>query len=253
MSGRAVAIALLLAVAACSDSSEAVPTTALTTIPTGTEAAATTTAPQDEPAPETDTTTPQPSIAIALPATFDPTPAQAEGPYYPVAKPDDRDNNLLLVGDSTESAAGTPMEIVGLLLDTDGAPVAGATIEIWQVDASGIYDHPNDPGFEGRDLRFQGYGEATTDSAGMWSFLTLDPAVYEPRARHIHVKVVVDGAEVLTTQIYFEGDKDELSRDILAGRISEDALDLLTATYTEGTLSNGIDGVISTHVIVLDR
>ena len=166
-------------------------------------------------------------------------------------KPDDRDNDLLVVDGSTELPSGTPLEISGLLVDLDGTAIAGATIEIWQVDSRGVYDHPRDPGTESRDLRFQFYGEVVTDGDGLWRFLTLDPARYEPRPRHIHAKVKIDGDEVLTTQIYFEGDETELESDGLAAGAG-DQLDLLTASTTAGVLSNGLEGLVATHLFVID-
>ena len=106
-----------------------------------------TTAPEVTTLTETSTTPvePRPSPSaqdITLPAELRPTPRQAEGPYYPVSKPDDRDNDLLVLEGSAPTTIGTPLEISGLLVYDDGAPVRGAVVEIWQVDGQGIYDHP---------------------------------------------------------------------------------------------------------------
>lgn len=193
-----------------------------------------------------------PSAAdIALPDVLSATPSQGEGPYYPVTKPDDRDYDLLSVNEAVDFPAGTPLQISGLLVDTSGDPLVGAVIEIWQVDGYGIYDHPNYPGTENRDRRFQFYGEVLTDGDGFWTFLTLDPVLYESRPRHIHAKVKIDGIEVLTTQIYFEGDEEALAEDGLAAAAGA-GIDLLTAAAAPGTLSNGLDGLVATHVIVID-
>ena len=90
-----------------------------------------------------------------------------------------------------------------------------------------------------------------TDGAGFWTFLTLDPVVYETRPRHIHVKVRVEGTELLTTQIYFDGDP-LLDRDGIANSAGSD-LELLTTNAAPGTLSNGLDGLVARHLIVLSR
>ena len=71
--------------------------------------------------------------------------------------------------------------------------MSGGVVEIWQVDGQGIYDHPNAPDTDSRDPAFQFYGEAVTDAAGFWTFLTLDPVLYESRPRHIHVNVKIEG------------------------------------------------------------
>ena len=49
-----------------------------------------------------------------------------------------------LVG-STGTPAGEVVIFGGNIYDLNGLPVAGAVVEIWQTDNSGIYLHPNDP------------------------------------------------------------------------------------------------------------
>lgn len=184
------------------------------------------------------TTTAAPPATVAqaeLPLT--PTPAQQEGPYYPVARLDDQDNDLTVVDGLGGVAVGDVLLLKGTLLTTGGEPVAGATIEIWQTDASGIYLHPGDAGVADRDPFFQGAGVATVAEDGSWSFRTLNPGYYEPRPRHIHVKVHVDDRPVLTTQIYFSDDPQAADIDAL----------LVAKIETSG------DELIATHRIVLTR
>jgi protocatechuate 3,4-dioxygenase beta subunit len=106
------------------------------------------------------------------------------------------------------TAGGDLLVLYGHVLDASGAPLSGYTVEIWQVDANGIYDHPGDANTANRDPGFQFYGTALTDENGLFAFRTIVPARYEPRPRHIHFKVKKDGAEVLTSQFYFSGDAD---------------------------------------------
>jgi protocatechuate 3,4-dioxygenase beta subunit len=134
------------------------------------------------------------------------TPAQQEGPYYPVEKPADHDNDLVQLSGATALPAGQILEFGGTVYDAGGYPLEGAVVEIWQTDASGVYLHPNDPGTENRDRNFQFYGEALTGPNGVYEFRTIVPGLYEPRPRHIHVKVKRDGQELLTTQFYFAGE-----------------------------------------------
>lgn len=63
------------------------------------------------------------------------------------------------------------------------------------------------------------------------------------------MKIKIDGAEVLTTQIYFDGDP-LLDGDGLAAAAG-DELALLTTNAVPGTLSNGQRGLVARHVIVL--
>ncbi len=131
------------------------------------------------------------------------TPAQQEGPYYTVDKPAERDNDLTSVQGATGTPAGTIVEFGGTVYAATGMPIEGAVIEIWQTDDQGIYLHPGDRNTASRDPNFQFYGEAVTDATGHYEFRTILPGEYEPRPRHIHVKVRLDGEEVLTTQFYF--------------------------------------------------
>jgi protocatechuate 3,4-dioxygenase beta subunit len=140
------------------------------------------------------------------------TPSQQEGPYYTVEKPADRDSDLVDFAGAAAAPAGQVLFLNGVVYDASGLPVEGVVIEIWQTDDSGVYLHPNDPGTGRRDPNFQFYGEATTGGDGVYSFRTILPGVYEPRPRHIHVKVKRDGVELLTTQFYF-GDEVSFSGD----------------------------------------
>lgn len=134
------------------------------------------------------------------------TPSQAEGPYYPVQKPDDRDHDLTSVPSASSLPAGQRLLLQGRVYDRNGQPLEGVLIEIWQTDANGIYLHPGDANTARRDPNFQFYGEALTAADGSYSFLTIIPGEYEPRPRHIHVKIKRDGSELLTTQFYFPDD-----------------------------------------------
>lgn len=101
---------------------------------------------------------------------------------------------------------GELLILYGHVLDESGQPLNGYAVEIWQVDANGSYDHPNDPSAGNRDRNFQFYGTSMTDENGLFAFRTIVPARYEPRPRHIHFKVKKDGQTVLTSQFYIAGD-----------------------------------------------
>lgn len=135
------------------------------------------------------------------------TPNDTEGPFYPVEKQTDEDNDLINVKGKSGSAKGDVLNLTGVVLNQNGAPQGDVTIEIWQTDANGLYRHPRDRSAGTRDPFFQYWGRATTDKEGKYSFKTLIPGEYEPRPAHIHFKVWVDDKKVLTSQMYIVKDR----------------------------------------------
>ncbi|HVS37343.1 MAG TPA: protocatechuate 3,4-dioxygenase [Gemmataceae bacterium] len=146
------------------------------------------------------------------------TPAQTEGPYYPDKLPLDTDNDLLMVNDSITPAVGDVTHLSGKILDAKGDPIRNALVEIWQVDAKGIYIHSQCPNRDKHDENFQGFGRFLTSSSGEYYFRTVKPVAYPGRTPHIHFKVKRNGKELLTTQCYIKGeprnDKDGVFRAI---------------------------------------
>jgi protocatechuate 3,4-dioxygenase beta subunit len=142
----------------------------------------------------------------ALAADRAATPAQTEGPFYPTSFPTDSDNDLVQVRGQAAHAMGTVLHLKGRVLDASGKPLNGALVEIWQSDAQGLYDHPDQPGRERRDSAFQGYGKVLTDGQSGYSFRTLKPVAYPGRTPHIHLKVATADGRRLTTQFYLAGD-----------------------------------------------
>jgi len=151
------------------------------------------------------------STLLAAPAlvraqTLVPTPAQTEGPFYPVALPLDTDNDLVQVQGASSSAAGIVTHVSGRVRDIAGQPIAGARVEIWQCDAQGLYDHPGQSDLARRDRGFQGFGRATTAADGGYRFRTIRPVAYSGRTPHIHFRVVAPDGRRLTTQMYVAGE-----------------------------------------------
>jgi len=187
---------------------------------------------------------------VAFPIEVDyHTPVQTEGPFYPVRKPEDRDNDLFVLDGAAGRPSGEILEFGGRLYDATGMPVEGAVIEIWQTDVNGVYMHPGDSGSSRRDENFQSYGESVTGEDGSYHFRTIMPGGYEPRPRHIHVKVLLAGKELLTTQFYFSND-DEASGDrIFAGAGAE--VSSLIMEVEEGVDFEGNPALIGRRDIVL--
>ncbi len=131
------------------------------------------------------------------------TPADYEGPFYPVTRQEDIDNDLVHVKGRTGIAKGDILNLSGRVVNTGGKALAGLIIEIWQTDPQGRYKHPGDTSPGERDPDFQYWGATTTDDDGRFFFKTIVPGAYNPRPPHIHYKVLRDNRVILTSQIYF--------------------------------------------------
>lgn len=137
-----------------------------------------------------------------------PTPDEAEGPFYPVHRQNDKDADLTHIEGHRSSADGQYIVVGGQVRDTHGDPVAGVTLEIWQADTDGRYHHPYDPRAVKRDEDFQGWAILKSNERGEFHFKTVMPGAYPAgrdwiRPPHIHFKISKPGYRELTTQMYF--------------------------------------------------
>jgi protocatechuate 3,4-dioxygenase, beta subunit len=171
-----------------------------------------------------------------------PTPAQTEGPYYPDQMPQDTDFDLLKIGNRSYNK-GQAAWVGGVVTDVQGKPVSGATVEIWQCDAQGNYHHSRAGGRA--DTAFQGFGRVRTGADGSYRFHTLRPSPYVGRTPHIHVKVWLGQRDVLTTQLYVQGDAGN-ERDFLWRSLPEPDRSAITVPFVQGA-----DGVQAQFPIVL--
>ena len=120
--------------------------------------------------------------------------------------------------DLTGQAAGPPLGeriiVHGRVLDSDGRPVRGALLEVWQANAAGRYAHDVDQHPAPLDPNFQGVGRVLTDGLGRFRIITIKPGAYPWRntpnawrAAHIHFSVFGHAfLQRLVTQMYFPGD-----------------------------------------------
>ncbi|HRD61231.1 MAG TPA: protocatechuate 3,4-dioxygenase subunit alpha [Nocardioides sp.] len=98
-----------------------------------------------------------------------PTPGQTVGPFFGYALPFPEDQHLV--------PPGSPgaVRLQGTVYDGRGEPVPDAILELWQADASGAV--VQQPGSLRRDgWTFTGWGRASTDALGHYSFTTVAPA-----------------------------------------------------------------------------
>ena len=134
------------------------------------------------------------------------TPEETEGPYY-------FDANAIR-SDITEDRDGVPLRLALRVRDAEAcAPISNAVVDIWHCDAGGVYSGfesesqaaggaPTEGGSTGDNRYLR--GAQVTDTDGIVQFETVYPGWYQGRTVHIHAKVHVDNATVLTTQLYFD-------------------------------------------------
>ncbi|MFD9664499.1 dioxygenase [Rhodococcus sp. NPDC059968] len=153
------------------------------------------------------------TIAVNNQAHKGATDATVFGPFFVDDAPE-----IPLGGDIAGGATGQPCWVEGTVTDTDGNPVAGARIEVWECDEDGYYD------VQYTDERVAGRAHLSTDDQGQYRFWGLTPVPYPiphdgpvgkmleavgrspVRAAHLHFMVTADGLRPLVTHIFVEGD-----------------------------------------------
>jgi protocatechuate 3,4-dioxygenase beta subunit len=149
-------------------------------------------------------------------------------------------------GDLTRQHAGEPLGeriiLSGRVLGSDGKPLRGQLIEIWQANAAGRYAHEIDDHDAPLDPNFTGAGRCLTDDEGRYRFVTVKPGAYpwknHPNAwrpNHIHFSVFGQAVtERLVTQMYFPGDPLFPYDPIFNSIRDEKARERLIATFDIG-------------------
>ncbi len=115
---------------------------------------------------------------------------------------------------------GVPLQVAGRVCDATGAPVEGATVDVWQASPVGLYEN-QDPQQDDMNLR----GRFVTDADGRFHFRSVRPAGYPVptdgpcgvllraqlrhpnRPAHLHFMISKDGYKVLTTQVFADDDE----------------------------------------------
>ena len=147
--------------------------------------------------------------------TLKESPSQTAGPYIHIgATPNwveitgvwDEDLGLVLVGPETK---GERILVKGRIFDGSGHPIKDALVEIWQADADGLYNSPEEKRGKA-DPHFVGWGRQPTDgSTGEYRFETVKPGRVPYKdgrlmAPHITVWIVARGINIgLHTRLYF--------------------------------------------------
>lgn len=179
-------------------------------------------------------------------AAFKKTPESTEGPFYP--KPsmrfDDIDNDLVKIEGLVTEAGGEIVTLKGAVTDKDGNLLSGVRVEIWQCDVNGKYLHTGDNQNVAYDNAFQGFGHDITNEKGEYSFRTIKPAKYPGRTQHIHVKVLTENKELLTTQFYLDNEPNN-EKDRIFRRLSpEEAASVAMVFVQNGERSEAVVNIV---------
>jgi hydroxyquinol 1,2-dioxygenase len=147
------------------------------------------------------------------------------GPFFVAAAPD-----LPHGADISPDMPGEPMFVSGSVRDSQGKPIAGATVDTWHSDDDGHYDvqQLEEIGHFAMRARFR------TDADGRFHYRTVKPAAYpipddgpvgemiaaqgrHPwRPAHVHFMIAAPGYETLVTHVFEAGDR-YLDSDVVFG------------------------------------
>lgn len=147
------------------------------------------------------------------------TEATVFGPFFVEGAPE-----YPLGADIANGARGEPCFVSGRVTSTDGTPLAGVTMDVWQSDEDGFYDvqcPPTAPGEHAHRAR----GKLTTDKDGRYHFKSILAQPYpiphdgpvgamlealgrHPwRPAHLHYMLSAPGHERLITHVFRDGDQ----------------------------------------------
>jgi protocatechuate 3,4-dioxygenase beta subunit len=183
------------------------------------------------------------TVGINAPASPEATESTVFGPFFVDGAPE-----VPLGGDIARGAKGTPCWVSGTVRSTDGAPVGGARIEVWEADEDGFYDVQ----YEGDVVA--GRGRLTSAADGGYRFWSVRPRHYpipddgpvgdllratgrgSMRPAHLHFKVDAPGFRTLITHIFVAG-TEHLDSDAVFG--VKQSLVVPFAEHGPGTAPDG--------------
>ena len=153
------------------------------------------------------------------------TPGALLGPFYRGNSPEYAQGASI----AAEGSPGEPLFVRCRVIDTQGKPVEGAMVDVWQASPIGLYEN-QDPDQPDMNLR----GRFRTGADGYFRFRSVRPAGYPVpthgpvggllanqrrhpyRPAHIHFVVIADGFETLVSQV-FADDSEYLGSDVVFG------------------------------------
>ncbi len=178
------------------------------------------------------------------------------GPFFTADAPE-----VPLGGDIARGATGAPCHVSGTVRSSDGTPLPGARIEVWEADEDGFYDVQYD------DDRNAGRAWLRSGEGGEYRFWSVLPAPYPiphdgpvgdllaaagrgpMRPSHLHFKVDAPGHRTLITHIFLAGDA-YLDRDAVFGARPSLVVDV--DERAPGRADDGTELDTSWHAITFD-
>ena len=154
------------------------------------------------------------TVAVNNEAFANATEATVFGPFFVNDAP-----LIEIGGDIAGEAPGQPCWVEGTVTDTEGNPIGGARIEVWEADDDGFYD------VQYTDNRVAGRAHLYSDPDGKYAFWGLTPTPYPiphdgpvgkmleavgrspMRASHLHFMVTAPHKRKLVTHIFVAGDE----------------------------------------------
>jgi hydroxyquinol 1,2-dioxygenase len=154
------------------------------------------------------------TITVNNQAYGDATEATVLGPFFVQGAP-----RAELGADIAGDAAGEPCWVEGTVTDTDGNPLPGARLEVWEADEDGFYD------VQYTDERVAARAGLVAGADGAYRFWGLTPTPYPiphdgpvglllaatgrspMRASHLHFMVSAPGKRTLVTHIFVRDDE----------------------------------------------
>lgn len=185
------------------------------------------------------------SLVDMLHSSSDATSSSVLGPFHVSGAPP-----LPFGGDMKRHYGGPVLLAEGVIRDTDGNPISGAELDIWQTAPNGMYASQD----EEQDT-YSFHGLMTTGDDGKYAFTTVKPVEYTVpsdgpvgdilracgrhpwRPSHLHYIVKAPGYRSLVTEI-FPDDDPYLDQDTVFG-----VRDDLVMTYVERPVSEFPDGM----------
>lgn len=147
------------------------------------------------------------------------------GPFYRGGAPDCEAGDDI----ARSAQAGDPLFFSGRVMDLDGTPIAGASVDVWQASPVGFYEN-QDATQDDFNLR----GKFISDAEGRYSFRSVKPSGYPVptdgpvgdllraqerrpfRPAHVHFIVSAPGHKTLITQVFSDSHK-ALVEDVVFG------------------------------------
>lgn len=185
------------------------------------------------------------SLVDMLHSSEDATSSSVLGPFHVSGAPP-----LAMGGDMKRHYGGPLLLAEGTIKDTNGNPIAGAQLDIWQTAPNGLYASQD----EEQDT-FSFHGLMTVGEDGRYAFTTVKPVEYTVpsdgpvgdilracgrhpwRPSHLHFIVTAPGYRTLVTEIFPEDDP-YLDQDTVFG-----VRDDLVMTYVEAPASAFPEGM----------